>query len=121
MQSTGSPIATEAIGRSAMLHAIEKEVRGKPPDDRRAARLARAGLLLAEVHEQLTLPLVSAKSSLAQAIGYTLPRWTALTRYLVDGSLEVDNNAAERSIRPMDLGVRTICSPVPMQVMSELR
>ena len=106
MQSTGSAIATEAIERIAMLYAIEKEIRGKPPDDRKAARRARAGPLLVKLntwlHEQLTL--VSAKSTLAKAIGYTLPRWTALTRYLVDGRLEIDNNAAERSIRPVALG-----------------
>ncbi len=106
MQSTGSPIATEAIERIAMLYAIEKDIRGKPPDCRKAVRQARAGPLLADLkawlHEQLTL--VSAKSSLAQAIGYTLPRWTALTRYLADGHLEIDNNAAERSIRPVALG-----------------
>lgn len=106
MQSTASPIATEAIERIAMLYAIEKDIRGKPPDHRKATRQARTGPLLAELnawlHEQLTQ--VSAKSSLAQAIGYTLPRWTALTRYLADGRLEIDNNAAERSIRPVALG-----------------
>ena len=106
MQSTGSPIATAAIERIAMLYAIEKDVRGKPPDHRKTVRQARAGPLLAELktwlHEQLTL--VSAKSSLAQAIGYTLPRWAALTRYLADGHLEIDNNAAERSLRTVALG-----------------
>ena len=106
MQSTGSAIATEAIERIAMLYAVEKDIRGKPPDDRKAVRQARAGPLLAELnawlHEQLTL--VSAKSTLAQAIGYTLPRWTALTRYLTDGHLEIDNNAAERSLRTVALG-----------------
>ena len=49
MQSTGSPIATEAIERIAMLYAIEKEIRGRPPDDRKAMRQARAVPLLAEL------------------------------------------------------------------------
>ena len=106
MQSNASPIATGAIEHIAILYAIEKDIRGKPPDQRKAVRQARAGPLLAELnawlHEQLTR--VSAKSSLAQAIGYTLPRWIALTRYLADGRLEIDNNAAERSIRPVALG-----------------
>ena len=48
--------------------------------------------------------MVSAKSSLAQAIGYTLVRWTALTRYLSNGQIEIDNNAAERSLRTVALG-----------------
>ncbi len=106
VQATGSPIAAEVIERIAMLYAIEKEVRGKPPDDRKAVRQARAGPLLAELnawlHQQLAV--VSAKSSLAQAMGYTLPRWTALTRYVDDGHLEIDNNAAERSLRTVALG-----------------
>lgn len=106
LQSTGSPIASEAVARIAVLYAIEKDIRGKPPDDRKAVRQARAGPLLAELKTWLQeqLSRVSAKSSLAQAVGYTLPRWTALTRYLADGRLEIDNNAAERSIRPVALG-----------------
>jgi hypothetical protein len=47
---------------------------------------------------------LSQKSDLAAAIRYTLSRWPALTRFLDDGRLEIDNNAAERSIRPLALG-----------------
>ena len=53
-----------------------------------------------------TLAMLSAKSPLAQAIQYTLTRWTALTRYVEDGSIEIDNNAAERAIRALVLGRR---------------
>ena len=42
---------------------------------------------------------VSAKSELAAAINYALKRWAALTRYCEDGSIEIDNNAAERTLR----------------------
>jgi hypothetical protein len=49
---------------------------------------------------------VSAKSELAGAIRYTLVRWEALTRYSTDGRIEIDNNSAERSIRPLVLGRR---------------
>jgi transposase len=45
------------------------------------------------------LARVSKKSQLAQAIGYVLTRWTALTRYCGDGRIEIDNNAAERALR----------------------
>jgi hypothetical protein len=51
-------------------------------------------------------PMVSAKSELAGAIKYALVRWTALTRYRDDGRVEIDNNSAERSIRPLVLGRR---------------
>jgi transposase-like protein len=53
-----------------------------------------------------TLRTVSAKSDLAGAIKYALVRWTALTRYRDDGRIEIDNNSAERSIRPVALGRR---------------
>ena len=43
---------------------------------------------------------------MAGAIQYTLTRWTALTRYVDDGSIEIDNNAAERAIRALVLGRR---------------
>ena len=49
---------------------------------------------------------VSAKSEFAGAINYALNRWTALTRYCDDGAIEIDNNAAERAIRPVVLGRR---------------
>ena len=72
----------------------------------RVIREARAGPLLAElkIWLQKQLSMVSAKSSLAQAIGYALSRWTALTRYLCVGRIEIDNNAAERSLRAVALG-----------------
>jgi len=41
---------------------------------------------------------------LGQAIDYTLKRWEALTRFVEDGSLEIDNNLIENAIRPSALG-----------------
>ena len=41
---------------------------------------------------------------MAKAIGYALTRWTALTRYCGNGLIEIDNNAAERSLRALALG-----------------
>jgi hypothetical protein len=51
------------------------------------------------------MPLPSSrKSSLAEALRYSLSRWDALTRYTTDGRLDICNNAAERAIRPLALG-----------------
>ena len=47
---------------------------------------------------------ISGKSDLAGAIRYTLTRWNALTLVLRDGRACLDNNAAERAMRPMTLG-----------------
>ena len=52
------------------------------------------------------LQRVSSKSELAGAMRYALVRWTALTLYRDDGRIEIDNNSAERSIRPVVLGRR---------------
>src|SRR6266511_5657824 len=51
-----------------------------------------------------SLATISGRSELAKAIRYARSRWTALTRYLDDGTLEISNNAAERAIRPLALG-----------------
>ncbi len=51
-----------------------------------------------------TLLTLSIKSDMAGAIRYALTRWTALTRYLHDGTVEIDNNAAERALRCVALG-----------------
>lgn len=99
-------IAAQALQRIAALYAVEKEVRGQPPDVRRAHRQARAAPLLDELYAWLSglVGRVSAKSDLARAIGYTLTRWQALTRYRDDGRIEMDNNAAERALRGVALG-----------------
>jgi transposase len=101
-----SPIAKEALDRIAALYGIEKEVRGRPPDQRREVRNARARPLLDSLHVWLkdTLSKVSKKSELAGAIHYALGLWTPLLRYCTDGRLEIDNNIAERSLRCVALG-----------------
>lgn len=103
-----SPIATEALQRIGALYAIERDIRGHLPKLRARVRQERAGPLLESFHAWLTATLqtVSAKSELAGAIKYALVRWPALTRYRDDGRIEIDNNSAERSIRPVVLGRR---------------
>jgi transposase len=105
-QATDSPIANEAIQRIGALYGIEAEIRGRPPDERKEYRQARSRLLLEDlkIWMQVTLGKLSSKSELALAIRYALTRWTALTRYADDGRIEIDNNAAERSIRDCALG-----------------
>jgi len=53
--------------------------------------------------EKALQPL-STKSETAGAIRYALAHWRALPRYLDDGLLEIDNNAAERALRTMAIG-----------------
>jgi hypothetical protein len=105
-EANQSPVAAEALARIGALYAIEAEIRARPPDERATIRQARAGPLLESLREWLrqTLARVSKKSELAKAVSYILSRWTALTRYRDDGRIEIDNNAAERSLRAVALG-----------------
>jgi len=105
-QATQSPVAAEALVRIGQLYEIEKSLRGRSPEERRALRRTHAGPLLDALREWLRAMLsrTAKKSQLALAIGYVLTRWTALTRYRDDGSIEIDNNAAERALRAVALG-----------------
>jgi transposase len=105
-EATASPIAKEALDRIGALYGIEAEVRGRPPDERQQARRQRAGPLIDELRSWLdvTRSKLSAKTELAGAMRYALARWPALRRYLDDGRLEIDNNAAERALRGVALG-----------------
>ncbi len=105
-QAHASPVAKEAIQRIGELYAIESEIRGRSPEERRAARQARSQPLLDSMRTWLEsrLPELSRKSDTTAAIRYTLALWDALGRYINDGCLEIDNNAAERALRAVALG-----------------
>ena len=105
-ESTGSPIAKEAIERIGALYAIEEQIRGQLPDQRRRVRQERSLPLLNDLHRWLrtTERQQPRKSDLAGAIHYSLARWEALSRFCHDGRIEIDNNAAERAIRAVALG-----------------
>ena len=107
-EHVNKPSATisEALDRIGVLYAIEDTIRGKPPDERQSIRREQARPLLDALKTwiEATLPRLSAKAELAKAMRYALGRWTALSRYIDDGKLEIDNNAAERSIRGIALG-----------------
>lgn len=101
-----SAVAAEALERIAALYAIEKEIRGRSPEERRATRTARSRPLLESLKQWLEeiLGRLSKKSDTAMAVRYALGRWEALMRYCDDGRLEIDNNTAERSLRAVALG-----------------
>lgn len=101
-----SPIAAEALKRIGALYAIETMIRGKAPQERQAVRDAQASPLMVSMHDwlQQTLRGLSQKSALAEAIRYALKLWQALIRYTSDGRIEIDNNAAERSLRAIAIG-----------------
>ena len=87
------------------LYAIETEVRGKPPDIRREARQARSKILVEALFTWLETQLARLPGSAptAEKIRYALNHRAGLERFLDDGMLEMDNNTAERCIRPLVL------------------
>ena len=101
-----SAFTSHALETIGALYSIEADIRGKPPDERLAVRQARAASIVADFHDWLKAQLatVSKKSVAADAIGYALNQWQALTRFLEDGRIEVDNNAAERALRAVGVG-----------------
>jgi len=105
-EAHASPIASEALERIAALYAIEKEIRGRPPDERQQVRMLRSRPLLQSLRDwfEVSLTKLSRKSDTTAAIRYALGLWPALTRYCDDGRLEIDNNAAERALRVVALG-----------------
>jgi len=105
-ESTQSPVAQEAVERINALYQIERQINGQPPDERYRYRQLHAKPLMYDLHIWLdqTLRLCSKGSALGKAINYARKQWDSLTLYLNDGRVEIDNNAAERAIRPLALG-----------------
>jgi transposase len=100
--------AHEIVERIGALYAIEREAKEMKlaAAERKALRQERAPPILAAIKTRLDehLSKLPPKGTLAKAIAYTLNHWAALTRYLDDGRLEIDNNATERAMRPVALG-----------------
>jgi transposase len=108
-----APVAIAAVRRIDELFAIEREINGKAPHERRAVRQERSkprvdGLETWLRDERRKL---SSKAPVAKAIDYSLKRWRAFTRFLDDGRLCMSNNAAERAVRGIAVGRRnwTFC------------
>jgi len=111
-QDTPSPICDEMVARIAELYAIEKTIRGKEPDTRKAVRQRLSKPIVDALQPWLEARLqeVSSASELARHIRYGLKRWDGLTLFLSDGRLEMDTNGVENAIRPVPVGW-SLCTP----------
>jgi transposase len=101
-----SPVAEEALTRIGALYDIEDRIRGMTADQRRGLRLQHSKPIFDDLKAWITdtLPSVPQKQKLAEAMRYALSRWEALGVYIDDGRVEIDNNIAERAIRPIGIG-----------------
>ena len=105
-ENTKSTYSHEILKRIGLLYDVEREIKGRPPDERTAARKEKSLPVIDELKKYLGCIQgnISGKSPLASAIRYALKRWAALQTYIHDGTIEIDNNIAKRAMRPIALG-----------------
>ena len=108
LEKNRSPMAAEAVVRIGELFAIEREIRGASPDERRRVRqeLAKPRLEVLRPWLEAQMRGLSSDSTLAKACRYPLNRWAAMIRYCDDGLLEISNNLVENALRGVALGRR---------------
>ena len=105
-QSAKLPVAGEAVLRIKKLYDVETQARHHPAAERVALRQEYAKPIFDDLEVWLKEQLgkISSKTPLAKAIKYALARLPKARPYLDNGFLELDNNTAERAVRPVTLG-----------------
>jgi transposase len=106
--ATKSAIAREALDRIGALYDIERDITGHSADLRKAVRQekSKAKVDAFRVWAEHQLTRIPGKGDLAKAFRYGLSRWSSFTLFLDDGRVAIDNNAAERALRPIGVGRR---------------
>lgn len=102
---TGSSDALEIVSILAEVYLIEQQIRGQSAEERRQTRQSKSLAIMKSLKARL-LDLkgdISTQSALAKAINYTLTHWAGLTAFLDDGTIEVDSNIVERSMKSVAL------------------
>ena len=102
----GSQVGEQALKFFGQLYDVEREVADNDAEHRREVRRQRSRSVADALHQWLVQQRqkVPDGSATAKGIDYSLNRWAALTRYIDDGDLPVDNNWVENQIRPIALG-----------------
>lgn len=105
-QANQSDVAQQALQFIQQLYEIERELQDLTLEERYQQRQAqmRPRLEKWRVWLEEYTQLVPPKSAILKAMMYSLTRWTALTRFLDDPHLPIDNNAAENLMRPIAVG-----------------
>lgn len=104
--SDKSPIAKEALDQIGRLYDIERRIKGQSAEIRKGVRQehskpkVKAFKVWCEAH----LSRIPGKGDLAKAMRYGLSRWPAFALFLEDGRVAIDNNAAERAMKPVAIG-----------------
>ena len=95
-----------AINHIQKLYRLEKDIKGQPATEKQLIRQQQAKPLQDEFKVWLdkSINQVPPKSAIGKAIGYSLRQWPKLIRYIDHGNLNIDNNRAERAIKPFVIG-----------------
>ena len=96
--------ADMALSSIQKLYGIEAKLKGKTPEAKYEARQQQAKPFIEMLHDWLIKQHVLPKTKLAEAITYLNNQWHKLIRYLESGQLNIDNNRAERAIKPFVIG-----------------
>ena len=98
--------AEQALHSIGGLYEVERQARDMSDEDRWRIRQEKAAPPAKALHDWMLAQrdLVPNGSATAKAFNYSLKRWIALTRYLEDGAVPIDNNPVENQIRPWALG-----------------
>lgn len=98
--------ANWALNHIQKLYRIETKIKGDTPAEKHRIRQAEALPLLTQFKDWLdkSVNQVPPKTALGKALAYSLNQWPKLIRYIEDGNLSIDNNRAERAIKPFVIG-----------------
>lgn len=111
-----SLISIEALELFQSLYAVEREIDER--FEKNPTPMPRDAQIVRQIRQQKAKPIAdrlyawlqqkrlgtTKNADITKAIEYCLKRWQALTRYLDDGNLPIDNNWAENQMRPWALG-----------------
>ena len=109
-QTSDLAVGTQVLACIRLLYDIEDETESLSSAGRACIRQERAAPLLVQLRSWLLSQqavnggAVLPKSPMGQAITYALNQWAALTVYLLDGDLKIDNNTGENALRRIALG-----------------
>lgn len=98
--------ADQALAYIQKLYAVEKKIKDEPPDKRYQIRQQEAKPILEKLRTWMdkSLQTVPPKTAIGKALVYLSNQWDRLSGYIDHGEHPIDNNAAERAIRPFTVG-----------------
>lgn len=103
-KSAENSAVTKALGYFTRIYKIEKQLAKLSFEERQIKRQGQEKPLVDELFAWAKTLYVSPKSALGKALTYLQNQEQFLQNYLKDGRLEIDNNRAERSIKPFVIG-----------------